>query len=103
MEREKGFEPGISRAVSETYATPEDAPESPMQSPDASSRVSTELVGGDTRDAGSALPVPTPEMFLHAGFIVADRAARANAGKPVLDVIVHRAVQLAVALRDRPA
>ena len=74
-----------------------------MQPPDASSRVSKELVGGDTRDAGSALPVPTPEMFLHAGFIVANRAACANAGKPILDEIVHRAVQHALALRDPPA
>ncbi len=103
MEREKGFEPGITHGFSVTYTTPENAPESSSRPLDASSNVPTEHVRGDTRRISTALPPPTPEMFLQAGFIVADRAARALSGKPVLDGIFHRAVQHAVALRDGEA
>jgi hypothetical protein len=100
LEREKEFEPERSRAFSGTYAAPENAPESPSRPPDASIRVSTETDGGDTH---GALPLPTLELFLEAGFIVATRAADALAGEPALVGIVHRAVQHAMALREGQA
>jgi hypothetical protein len=100
MEREKGFEPEITHRFSGTYAAPENAPEVPSQPPDASVHVSTETDGGDTR---GALALPTPELFLEAGFIVATRAANASAGEPALVGIVHRAVQHAMALREGQA
>ncbi len=91
MEREKGFESRISPDVSGAYVDPENAPESRSQPPDAWVHVSTELIEGDTGSAVSALPLPAPELFFEAGFIVAGRAARAAAGQPVLEGIVRRA------------
>jgi hypothetical protein len=99
MEREKGFESGITHGFSGTYVAPENAPESPSRPLDASIHVSTEHEGGDTASGRRAVPRPCPELFLEAGLIVADRAVRALAGRPAVEEIVHRAVRHAAALR----
>lgn len=79
--------------------TPVNAPEGCTRPPDASVNVRTGTVGCDTGSAAHALPLPAPELFLEAGFIVAVRAAVAAASLPVLEGIVRQAVHHVVALR----
>jgi hypothetical protein len=99
MEREKGFEPGISPALSSTYVTTEDAPESPSQPPDASVHVSTDTDAGDTQRASVGLPTVTPELFLEAGFIVAGRALRAPDDQSALEQVLRRTFEHVASLR----
>jgi hypothetical protein len=102
MEPEKGFESVVSRAFSGTYAASENAPEGSTRPLDASVRVATETDAGDTRYGANDLPVPTPDLFLAAGLIVADRAAQAHADALTVAELVGRAVQQAhVAGRGR--
>jgi hypothetical protein len=74
-----------------------------LRPPDASGHVSTELVGGDTGSAVSPLPLPSPELFLEAGFTLVHRAVSVGVGAPVLEGIMRRAVQHADALRHGAA
>lgn len=99
MEREKGFESGISRAVSAAYVTPEDAPRSPSQPPDASGHVSTETLGGDTEAGAPGLPVVTPELFLEPGLIAAERASRSFSIPSLVEEVLHQAVRQVTVLR----
>jgi hypothetical protein len=96
MEREKGFESVVSRAVSDTYAAPESAPEGSTQPHDASVHVRTGLHASDTLE--QALPSPTPDLFIDAGIIVADRASRAHATASTVEDILRRAVRHAAVL-----
>lgn len=100
MEREKGFESVVSRGVSGTYAPPENAPQSSTRPPDASVRVTTQTLAGYTGSNEGALPIVTPEMFLEAGLIVADRAMRAAPGPFEIEDALRRAVQQAKAVGD---
>lgn len=100
MEREKGFEPVVSPGVSGTYATPENAPQSSTRHPDASVHVTTQTLAGYTGSNMGALPIVTPEVFLEAGLIVADRATRAAAGPFEIEDALRRAVQQAKAVGD---
>jgi hypothetical protein len=98
MEREKGFESGLSPAFSDTYATIQNAQENSTRPPDASGRVGTETLGGDTGRGAAGLPVVTPELFLEAGLIVAVRASRALAGSFVVEEFLRQAVRQVAAL-----
>jgi len=54
---------------------------------------------GETRKPPPALPAPTPELFLTAGTIVADWAAREHAEYSKVEALLRRAVDQAVAIR----
>jgi hypothetical protein len=101
----EGFEPGISRAVSGAYAATENALQSSSQPPVASVHVFTETVGGDTENDVTHLPTVTPELFLEAGLIVAERASRKLADVSLIEDLLRQAVQQATAsggTRRRP-
>jgi hypothetical protein len=101
MEREKGFESVVSRGVSGTYATLENSLAGSTRPLDASGRVATETVAGDTVSGAHGLPSVTPDLFLAAGFIVADLASRSLAEPSILEQVLRRAVHQAAALREQ--
>lgn len=100
LEREKGFEPGISPDVSGTYAAPLNASQSPTRPLDASAQVETDTFEHDTGEELRALPDVAAELFVEAGFNVALRATVGGVSAPALERIVRRAVEQATALRD---
>jgi hypothetical protein len=101
LEREKGFEPGITHAFSDTYAAPKSAQESSTRLPDASVRVSTEFDAGDTRDGDRCLPVLTPDLFINAGVIVAEHAGSEHVERTKVEEILRRALDQAAAASGR--
>jgi hypothetical protein len=54
---------------------------------------------GDDGEAPPALPTPTAELFITAGAIVAERAARGRAERFKVEEIIRRAVDQATAAR----
>jgi hypothetical protein len=58
----------------------------------------TEHVEGDTENRVDGLPSVTPELFLKAGLILAERASRAFAGPSVLEELLRKAVRQVTAL-----
>ena len=103
MEREKGFESELSPAFSQLYVTSDGDARSSTRPPDASRHVSTQLHAGDTAKLPSALPSLTPDLFIAAGLIVADRAAASNAERSRVEEILRLAVDQAIALRGETA
>jgi hypothetical protein len=99
MEREKGFESQALPVFTRPYDTSDgDAPSS-TRPPDASGSVETEAQGGDDRSCLRQLPVPTAELFITAGVVIAGRAARERASKSTVEEILRRAVDQSAALR----
>jgi len=73
--------------------------------PDASVRVSTERFTGDSPTTAHALPSVTPDLFLAAGLIVTEIAARSLSRSAALEEALRQAVKQATAARavaDRP-
>jgi hypothetical protein len=103
MEREKGFESASLRVLSLLYAGADPAPQGSTRPPDASGRVATELDGGDSREPEPRLLAPTPDLFIAAGAIAAERAARGQAPRVQVEEILRRAVDQAAALRGEAA
>jgi hypothetical protein len=99
MEREKGFEPEISRGFSGPYAPPPIAPESPTLPPDASVHVPTGTLWHDTDEDPTVQPEVAPEISIEAGFTIALGATNAGPDEAALEATVRRAVQHAAALK----
>jgi hypothetical protein len=103
LEREKGFESQIDPGFSRAYETIDGDNRGSTERSDASRRVPTSPDAGDTREDPAALPSPTPEMFITAGAILAERAARERAEPSTVQEILRRAMDQAAALRPEAA
>jgi hypothetical protein len=103
LEREKGFESAANPVFSRTYDTTEGDARGSTRPADASGRVATELQEGDDRGVPSPLPTPTSELFITAGAIVAEQAARDHAAWIKVQEILRRAVDQAAAVRGEVA
>ncbi len=99
MEREKGFESPIDPVFSRSYDTGEGDAEGSTRLADASTPVATRSHEGDVRAAASPLPAPAPDLFITAGALAAERAARSHAERFRVEEILRRAVDQASALR----
>ncbi len=103
MEREKGFESDADCVSSSLYAVPDVPGKVSRWRAEASRHVDTELRGDDNAQSPSALLDPTPDLFISAGAVVADRAAREGAQRSKVEELLRRAVDQATALRGDAA
>jgi hypothetical protein len=98
MEREKGFESQIPPVFSRLKTTIEGDIPGSTHDANASASSPSWIDEGDIREPGSPLPAPTGELFISAGALLADRAARDRAAKFRVEEILRRAVDQAAAL-----
>jgi hypothetical protein len=120
-----GLESESGPVVSGCYGDADGDGRSSTASPDASGCVPTATDDGDSEEPPSELlelpapalelppepevslapelPAPTPELFITAGAIVADRAAHGRAERWKVEEILRRAVDQAGALRGEAA
>jgi hypothetical protein len=103
MEREKGFESPAFPVFTRTYGTIEGDAGGSTRPADASGRVATWIHEGDDHGDPPPLPALTAELFITAGAIAADRAAREHAARSKVEEILRRAVDHAAALRGEAA
>ncbi len=94
-----GLESGVFQVLSRLNTVADEAPQGSTRPPDASGRVATGLHGGDSREPEPALPEPTQDLFIAAGAIAAECAARGHAPRVQVEEILRRAVDQAAALR----
>jgi integrase len=99
MEREKGFESPVIPVFSRPYDTDEADVKSSTQPSDASGPVETELEGGDSGEPPLPLPSPTSDLFIIAGAIAAEHAARGGAPRSRVEDMLRRAIDQAASLR----
>lgn len=99
LEREKGFESPVIPVFSRPYDTDEGDVESSTQPSDASGPVETELEEGDSGEPPLPLPSPTSDLFIIAGAIAAEHAARGGAPRSRVEDMLRRAIDQAASLR----
>jgi len=101
MEREKGFESAKNPVISGTYECSRSDAEGSREPPEASDRVAKAPEEHRGEWTPSSLPTPSPDLFLVAGAVAADRAALSHAAPADVEQILKRAVEQAAALRAR--
>ncbi len=70
---------------------------------DASKQAETDPHEGDVSEGPSPLPAPTAELFIFAGVLAAEHAAREHAGRSRVEEILRRAVDQSAVLRGEAA
>jgi hypothetical protein len=86
-----GLESAGRRVVSRLEEVPDGAAESSTQRPDASRSVATEPDATEDGEPSLGLPTPAADLFIRAGAIVAERAARGRASRAQVEGILGRA------------
>ena len=95
MEREKGFEPGVTPTFSSLHAGGDLPGEGSTRPPEAP------LQGSSEPDTVT-LPAPTVDLFVTAGAVCAERAARGEGSRVHIEDILRRAASQAAALQVVP-
>jgi hypothetical protein len=95
-----GIESGFSPVISSRYGSSESDEKSSTEPSDASGRVATSLQASDVPSTPPPLPAPSPDLFLAAGAVVAEWAARRQETRSRVEEILRRAVEQAAALRE---